>query len=846
MDRLPKTVLFLLAVAAQPLHSESGAPIATAASAFSRHHEVVEHFQALDAASPRLTLHQYGTTWEGRPLIYAAITSEENLGTIEPVRRRIMAVSQPDRTSRAEASRIAQDTPVVVWLAFGIHGSESSSTEAAMQLASRLVSDEPGMAEIRRQCIVIIDPLQNPDGRERYVQWYGQARGIQPNALPEAIEHFEPWPGGRYNHYLIDLNRDWAWATQRETAARIAAYREWNPQVFVDFHEMAPRQSYFFPPSAQPLNTNISTDVPGWLDVFGKANAEAFAERGWSFFVGETFDLFYPGYGDSWPSLRGAIGMTYEVAGGSRAGEVVRREDGTILTLSDRIERHLAAAMTTLVTSSRHRRALLLRTWDALAANLQASAPTYLISSESPGAVHLVRALSLHGIEVRTLTAATRLRARSLAADREELGDFPVGTFVVSTRQPLGGLANALLEKSPSIPETFVTEQRRRVDADEEEDFYDVTTWSLPIAMNVDAWVVPSSQRLDTVSWSAAPRSGELPQGRFAYLIDGLDSHIHRAAGLLLARGVRFSVSETSILARGRQLARGSIVILRSNNPVSLHQIITEVLEESDARVIGVDAAWEGGTALGSPRIRYVRDPRIALIAGPGIHQGSLGSLWHALDVEYSIPHTVIPLERFASVDLSQFRVIVLPDGDGYASRLGAAGIERLEGWINAGGVAIAIKRGAAFLREKDVAISKVRVWPGLEDDEEPPPPDRHRDFRIPGAAFRTTMVSSSYLTFGLATPPAVFLEGSTALLPVSYRADNVVRIAESSPLASGFAWPESIERIAGAAWLVTESLGKGRVITFADHPYFRLFWRGTLPPFLNAVLYSPTFAAEE
>ena len=216
------------------------------------------------------------------------------------------------------------------------------------------------------------------------MQWFARTRGSDPDANPDAFEHQEPWPGGRYNHYLIDMNRDWTWLSQRETQARVAKYREWNPQVFVDLHEMGSNSTYFFPPDAKPINVNLPRDVEKWLEVFGRANAEQFTKRGWPFFVAERFDLFYPGYGDSWPSLHGAIGMTYEVAGHSRAGSAITRDDATVYTLADRIARHYTTAMATLRTASENREGLLQYTYEMMRKQVASGSNTYLLQPDSP------------------------------------------------------------------------------------------------------------------------------------------------------------------------------------------------------------------------------------------------------------------------------------------------------------------------------------------------------------------------------------------------------------------------------------------------------------------------------
>jgi hypothetical protein len=326
---------------------------------FTPYARILDYFNELAKRSPLITVQQFGETYEHRPLVLAVITSAKNRAALDSLRQNVVALADPATTNSARAAEIARSTPAIVWLAYGVHGNESSSAEASMLTASTLLRD-PEAAKILDNVIVLIDPLLNPDGRERYVQWYIRTRGASADSNPDSFEHAEPWPGGRFNHYLIDMNRDWSWTSQQETKARVSEYRRWNPQVFVDFHEMSSNSTYFFPPVAKPLNSNLPRDVEKWLDVFGRANASAFTAKGWPFFVGETFDLFYPGYGDSWPSLHGAIGMTYEMAGGPRGGSAFMREDGALLTLGDRIQRHYTTSMSTLRTAAAHAEELLL------------------------------------------------------------------------------------------------------------------------------------------------------------------------------------------------------------------------------------------------------------------------------------------------------------------------------------------------------------------------------------------------------------------------------------------------------------------------------------------------------
>src|SRR5436190_4423095 len=787
---------------------------------YTQYSRILDYFHELASKSPLITVQQFGETYEHRPLVLAVITSAKNRAALE------------------------SHNNAVVWLAFGVHGNETSSSEAAMQVASTLLND-PQSAKILDNIVVVIDPLENPDGRERYVQWFTRTRGATADPNPDSFEHAEPWPGGRFNHYLIDMNRDWAWQSQQETKARIAEYRKWNPQVFVDFHEMGSSETYFFPPDAKPINANLPKDVEKWLDVFGRANAAAFTAKGWPFFVGEVFDLFYPGYGDSWPSLHGAIGMTYEVAGGGRGGSTIRRPDDTILTLADRVARHYTTAMATLRTASDHSAELLQYTSEAVRAQGTAAQNTFLILPTSPNFQPLIDMLQRNAIQVSTLSSSATVRATRIDGDAAESVTVPSGTAVVSTKQPLGGLAQTLLEKTPAFSKGFIEAQRQRTEADEPDQFYDLTSWSLPLAMGVDAFVTSAPVTGDVKPYQR-PAASAFRSAAYGYLIDGNDPNIYRAAGQLLTDNVKFSVSEDPVNAGDRSFARGTILILKGSNTPDVDATLTRITRDLNISVFPLESGWNGGTSFGSGRIHAIRDPKIALVGGPGVGATSFGMLWHTLDIDTPTPHSNLAVSSLRNIDLSRYNVLVLPDGGGYSDNLGKAGIAKLQAWVRGGGTLVAIKGASSFLRDKDVEISKLKSWepPKKKDSDTTPADERYNDFRIPGAAFRTTMNDRSYLTFGVSRSPFVLIEGSReeAFLPVAHKVDNIVTITKDNPLVSGVAWPESIDRMKGAVYLVSEPYGRGQVITFADEPHFRLFWRGTLPLFMNAILYSPSF----
>ncbi len=805
---------------------------------------IVDYFNELAKRSNLITVQQFGETYEHRPLILATLTSAKNRGALDQIRKNVVSLTDPESTNAARAAEIAKSTPAVVWLAYGVHGNESSSAEASMLVASTLLRD-PDAQKLLDDVVVIIDPLQNPDGRERYIQWFTRTRGMAADPNPDAYEHQEPWPGGRFNHYLIDMNRDWAWSSQRETRARIAQYRQWNPQVFVDLHEMFYNSTYFFPPDAKPINANLPQDVEKWLDVFGRANAAAFTQRGWPFFVGETFDLFYPGYGDSWPSLHGAIGMTYEVAGHGRAGSAVQRDDGAVYTLGDRIARHATSSTSTIRTAAANRESLLLYTYNAMKLNAESGKNTFFLLAGSPNFDDLLALLQRQNLKINVLTAPVTAKVSRVVDDGAETRTFPVGTAILTTKQPLGAIVQTLLERTPTFSKGFVESQREKALADEDTEFYDLTSWSLPLAMNVEAFFTGGTVAAQTQQYTA-PLHASFRPAAYGYLIDGNEANVYRAAGRMLKEEVKFSVSEDAVTAADHTFGRGTLIVLKGNNAADLDAKLDRMAKAVDVSIFPLESGWTGGTAFGSERIHFVKDPQIGLVGGQGTDPTSYGMLWHTLDEDTPIPHSNLSLESFGGIDLSKYRVLVLPNGN-YGERLGKRGAEKLGAWVRGGGTLVAIGGASAFLREKDTNISSIKPWEPKkdkkDDDKNPPPTDeRYNEFSVPGSTFRTTMNERSFLTFGVPRAPYVLIGGSGALLPVSHKVDNIVTIVKENPLVAGVAWPESIDRLKGSVYLVSEPVGRGQVITFADDPDFRLFWRGTLPLFLNAVVYGPSF----
>jgi hypothetical protein len=810
------------------------------------------YLDALATASNRVKTWTYGETYEGRPLKLVALGSPENLAHLEQIREEHLRLADPGGLSHAERERLVERLPLVVWLAYGVHGNESSSSEAAMAVAYVLAAGQGDIPGLLRNTIVLIDPLVNPDGRERYIHSYEERRGAEPNPRLAASEHWEPWPGGRQNHYLVDLNRDWAWASQQETRQRIAAYRSWEPQVYVDFHEMGAESSYFFPPPAEPVHPQISRRIVAWLDTFGRANASAFDRQGWVYFKGQSYDLFYPGYGDSYPSLRGAVGMTYEMAGGGRGGVSLTLADGTPLTLADRVARHFTTSLATVRTAAAHGRKILA---DFAETREGPAAPgrTYLWPADRQESRTLADLLTLHGIHVRQLGEAATIKARRLAhvPGPEEEKRFPAGTYAVTTTQPLGTLAQVLLDYDSSMGEPFLKRQRQRLEDNLGGEFYDITAWSLPLAYNLEAWVSagePGGLKAATAQVSGG-HGGVHGAATIGVLVRPQGLATYRLAAALQKRGLHYRVALTSFSAEGAEYPSGTLFVPRHGNP-DLDKVLGGLLAENGLAAQGIAASYElKGLSLGSRDMAVVRPVRVGLVSGEGVDPTSFGFLWSLLDRQIGVPHDRLDLARLADLELGEIDVLIFPDGD--YGRVPDKTREGLDAWIKAGGELVAVGDAVTWLAEHQ--MTTVKKWeppkekegggdPELSDSETGAPSGLAlRPISTPGAAVATRFQPNHPLTVGLDASPAVLVEGTLILRATGDPRKDVLVALTEHPVIAGFAFPEAEQRLSGSLLVGAESRGKGSVILFAQSPDFRLFWRATTPIFLNAILYGPS-----
>jgi hypothetical protein len=836
--------------------------------------DVTVYLKALHAAAPeRTALLEYARTWERRPLSVLIVASPERIAGLAAVKRDLQRLADPRGLAAAEADAILARAPVVTWLMHAVHGDEISSSDAALMEAYHLVAarGDAGVDAILRDSIVIVDPLQNPDGRARFVSTNLQGEAATPDDEPFAVERDQPWPGGRYNHYLFDMNRDWFAQTQPETRGRVALYREFWPHVVVDLHEMGGDSSYYFAPPADPLNPHITRNQQKWFDAFGRANGAMFDARGFAYFVREVYDSFYPGYGESWPIFQGAIGMTYEQA--SARGLRYRREDGATLSYRDGVLHHFTAAITTAETAARNRAAILRDFYDyrrsAVSEGETGPVREYLLvpGADPSRAERLARLLSAQGIEVSRATEPFKAAARQL----------PAGTWIVATAQPSGRLLRNLLDKEILQPEAFIKEQDRRRVKKLGDQIYDVTAWSLPLAFDVEVVTVdrptaakatPMAEYL-AASEAAARTAAAAPAGaapKVGFLLPWGSATASLVADAL-RQGIRLRSADLPFTLAGRAYAPGTVLARTADNAATMPAALAALARTHGVELVRTDTAFvDSGMSLGSGSMVALKAPRVVMAWDTGTQPMSAGWTRYTLERRFGQPVTAVRVGSLSRVDLTRVDVLVLPSG-AYTAISGDA-LRRLKDWVNAGGTLITLAEASRWAARDNVGLlsTSTELKGGKPETAEPAAdkagekkdagsassapidfekaiqPDRERPDGTPGALFRVTLDPEHWLSSGTDGEIQAMVEGARIFTPLKLdKGRNVGIYGKGDALvASGLVWSDARTQYASKSYLMHQPLGQGHVIAFAEDPNYRAFTEATSLLFMNAVLLGP------
>ena len=825
--------------------------------------QIGRYVDALAKAAPdRTRLVEYARSWEGRPLHYLVIGAPQRIAKIDEIKRNMQVLA----SGAPEADRLIADLPVIVWLLHGIHGNEITSSDAALQEAYHLLAAR-GNADvdtILKEALVIIDPMQNPDGRQRFVTSNLLGRSPVPDPNPQSAEHDEPWPGGRTNHYLFDMNRDWFAITQAETRGRAKLMLEWFPQVVADLHEMSGNSTYYFAPPADPFNPLITEAQRKSLELLGRANAAAFDQRGFAYFVRDTYDAFYPGYTDSWPTFHGAVAMTFEQA--SPRGLAFEREDGTVLTYKQGVTHHFTAAITTALTSAKNRERLLrefLEHRRSAVALGQKGTREYLIppGKDAARVNRLARLLVTQGIQVRQAEEQIQVGTQTL----------PRGTYIVPLAQPAGRLVRNLLDPDIKMDEPFLKEQDRRRKARQNDQIYDVTAWSLPLMFDVD---LVASDRASTVK--AREVGPNDIQGSLSVMSHAIGYIMPWSSGAAAASiealkaGIGIITLDEPFTHAGRKYPLGTAFIRFAGNAEGTAGRFAAIASKHDAEYVPITETWtEEGTSLGSGRVGRLKTPRILLAWDAPASALSAGWTRYVFEQRYGLGVTTMRSATLQNFDMSDYDVLVLPSGN---YNFSDDAVRRLKDWIRNGGTLITMAESTRWAARDQVGLLSTdplyrdgtpqKDAPagggggaagagsggggGAKPDTSKPfdldkaiQPDREQPENLAGAILRVILYPYHWLTAGTDGEIQTVVEGSRVFAPL--KLDAGVNVGTYAPperlVAAGLVWKEAQPLLAQRAYLMHQPSGRGHVIGFAEDPNYRAYAEGTQLLFINAVL---------
>lgn len=691
----------------------------------SHHAEILQAFRLWDEVSPRLTLRTYARSHEGRELVYAVVTSPENQARLGEIRAGLGHLFDPRGLSDPVASQLLRDTPPVAWMSYSIHGDELSGCDAAVALGYHLTAARgPEVERLLERLVVVIDPIQNPDGRERIIAMVEQSAGRTPNLDDEGMQRGH-WPYGRGNHYLFDMNRDWMAGTQPETRGRWRAIRDLHPQLLVDAHEMGSLDTFLFYPQAAPLLPHLSERHLAWQRAFAEGAARAFDARGWTYYTREWADGWAPFYTDAWASLGGAIGMLYEQAG--TAGFPLRRASGRIATYREAVHHQLTASWANLNTLAERRDEVLADFLANQRRNVAADTPgndrMFVLPPNANGARtrQLVRTLAGQGIEVfRAAQAFEAANALGHLGDVAESKAFPGGSLIVPARQPLRQMVRAYLEFDERMDAEALKLERQDLERKGRSRIYDLSSWSLAHAFDLEAWwcdarEVQGTRVMDVPAGAPTLVDPDPAAPTVGWIVDGGDDASVAFAARALELGLQVHVADEAFGAAPVH-PPGSLLVRAHENegtPAELQEKVLRAATEAGVAVVELAktslSATEGAD-LGGQHFHLLARPRVALLSNAPIAPDTYGHLWHHLDTVLGLPFTILEAHALGSYDLRRYNVLIVPPSWGGLGPILAASKEELEAWVRGGGTLIACGDAAAALTSGAAGLSTVAL----------------------------------------------------------------------------------------------------------------------------------------
>ncbi len=795
------------------------------------HDRLVNYMMALDKASDRISLEVIGQTHENRPVVVLTITSPKNHQNIEQIRSQHVQLTDPTKSGSLDL----KDMPVVFYMGHSIHGNEASGANASLVTAYYLAAAQgPEIEKYLDNTVILFDPSFNPDGLQRFSSWVNSRKSKVPNADPNDTEHNEAWPGGRFNHYWFDLNRDWLVAQHPESQARVKKFYQWKPNVVTDHHEMGTNATFFFQPGVpsrmHPLTPEKNLEL---TKKIGTYHAKALDEIGSLYYTQEGYDDFYYGKGSTFPDVQGAIGILFEQA--SSRGHAQESNNG-ILRFPFTIRNQFTTALSTLKAVNEMRVELLEYQRDfyknaATEAGKDVAKGVIIGSKDKMKLFHFVEMATRQQIDIHKINGSQTVNGKMFEAE---------SSYVIPFNQPQYRLIKSMVEKRLQFKDSL---------------FYDISSWTLPLAYGLDYEELKTLISLgEKITELKMPQGKIIGKGEYAYVIEPFGYYTPRATYRLLNKNVRVKVTTEPFYADGKKFERGTLLIHVENqekvSPEQLQQYMKEIADQDGLDIFALSTGLDyRGVSLGSPTFLTLKKPEIAMLVDGNVSPTDAGELWHLLDTRYQIPVTLLPVSVFNSTNINRYNTIIFPEGS-YGTVSDAAK-EKLKIWTQAGGLLIGFESAVNWFNTAGLAKfeTKKEDEKAMKDGQKTKPYADIEENRgaqeTSGAIFEADADLTNPLLYGytsskiaLFKPNNIFMQKATGAYanPISYG---------NAPLLSGYISKPNYAKLKNSSCLGVSALGRGRVIGFTDNLAFRAFWFGTNKMVMNAIFYGPLLSTE-
>lgn len=792
------------------------------------HDRLVQYAKTVDQASDRMVLKPLGLTNEGRQQLALIITSPENHQKLEQIRQQHLALSNPDKSGTLNT----EDMPVVVWMGYSIHGNESSGANAAL-LAMYYLAAAQGSAvdELLKNTVIILDPSFNPDGLNRFASWVNMHKSFTPVSDPNAREFNEVWPGGRFNHYWFDLNRDWLPAQHKESRNRLALYHQWKPNILTDHHEMGSNSSFFFQPGVPSrVNPNTPPKNQELTAAIGNYHAHFLDSIGSMYFTKEGYDDFYYGKGSTYPDINGAVGILFEQA--SSRGHLQETENG-LLSFPFTIRNQFTTTLSTLAAANGLRKQMLnyqrsfFKETIKEAESFPVKAFVFGDAQDKAKTNIFIEMLLRHEVDIYPLQSEMAIDGKMFK---------PGSAFVIPTSQKQFKIIKTVFEKTFNYKDSL---------------FYDVTAWTMPLAFGLPYAEIKTAITINNAKLTSIdPLKSTLigSKNPYAYAIKWNEYYSSKVLYKIQEKGIKAKVATKTfkmiVNNKEESFDYGTIVIpssIQSMGADALEAVIKDAIAETGVDAYALPSGFAAnGIDIGSNSFVHLKKPSVMMFGGVGTSATDVGEIWHLMDTRFNVPVSIVDVDRFGAINPDRYNVIIMASGA--YNNLNKNAQDKLKDWIGSGGTLIATEDATKWLSINGFTKTLFKSGDDKRDTTLQLPyylrSDETRAKDMAGSLFEAKVDLTHPLGYGYNNSSVTIFKSNTLFMDKNNGAYDSPVMYTDQPLQSGYLYRGYKNVVKNTAAINVDNIGRGRVISMVDNLNFRAFWLGTSKMFMNAIYF--------